>query len=66
MNPKTLEGTSEVASNLVMTFFSLALVAGYVCLFQVFHADRNEGRAAAMEQPMAAPVDESLSFPGTE
>jgi hypothetical protein len=62
MNPKTIERTSELACNLVMTVLSLALIAGYVCLFHVFRADRQEGRAAAMEQPAAASVDDSLSY----
>lgn len=66
MNPKTIERTSEVACNFVMTVFSLALIAGYVCLFHVFRADRSEGRAAAMELPVAAPGDGSLSFQETE
>lgn len=66
MNPRTIERTSELACNFVMTVLSLALIAGYVCLFHVFRADRQEGRAAAMEQPVSAPVDESLSFQETE
>lgn len=61
MNPKTLERTSEIACNLVMTILSLALVAGYVCLFHVFRADRQEGRAA-VEQKMVAPEAEQLTF----
>lgn len=61
MNPKTLEKTSEIASNLVMTFFSLALVAGYVCLFHVFRADRQEGRAA-IEQKAMAQETEKLTY----
>lgn len=58
MNPKTLERTSEVACNLVMTFLSLALVAGYVCLFHVFRADRQEGRAAIEQKAMAQEAEQ--------
>ena len=58
MNPRTLERTSEIACNLVMTFLSLALVAGYVCLFHVFRADRQEGRAAIEQKAMAQEAEE--------
>jgi len=66
MNPRTLERTSEVASHLVMTFLSLALIAGYLCLFHVFRADRHAGRAAAMEQELAVPEAEQLTFQAAE
>lgn len=65
MNPKTLERTSEIACNLVMTFLSLALVAGYVCLFHVFRADRQEGRAA-IEQKAMAQEAEQLTYQEAE
>ena len=58
MNPKTLERTSEIACNLVMTFLSLALVAGYMCLFHVFRADRQEGRAAIDQKAMAQEAEQ--------
>lgn len=65
MNPKTLERTSEIACNLVMTFLSLALVAGYMCLFHVFRADRQEGRAA-IEQKAMAQEAEQLTYQEAE
>lgn len=66
MNPETIERTSEIASNLVMTFLSLALVAGYVCLYHVFRADRQLGQAAAIEQNAAAPEAEQLTYQASE
>jgi hypothetical protein len=66
MNPKTIEKTSEVACNLVMTLLSLALVAGYFCLFHVFQADRQEGRAAAMEQKAVVSEAEHLTYQAPE
>lgn len=65
MNPKTLERTSELACNFVMTVLSLALVAGYVCLFHVFRADRHAGRAA-VEQKAVAPEAEQLTYQAAE
>lgn len=62
MNPDIEQRTSEIAGKLVMTALSLTLVAGYVFLFQVFRADRQGAQAAAVEQPVAVTVDESLSF----
>jgi hypothetical protein len=66
MNPRTLERISEVASNVVMTVLSLALIAGYVCLFHVFRADRQDGRAAAMEQQEMGPEAEQLTYQNAE
>ena len=66
MNPKTIERTSEIACNLVMTFLSLALVAGYLFLFHVFRADRQEGRASAMEHKALVPESEQLTFQAPE
>jgi hypothetical protein len=66
MNPKTLERTSEIACNLVMTFLSLALLAGYLCLFHVFRADRQGGRAVAMEQQVVVPEAEQLTYQNAE
>jgi hypothetical protein len=66
MNPKTLERSSEIACNLVMTVLSLALVAGYLCLYHVFQADRQEGRAVAMEQKAAVPEAEQLTYQNAE
>jgi hypothetical protein len=65
MNPKTIERTSEVACNLVMTFLSLALVAGYVCLYHVFKLDRQQSRAA-VEQRMMATAGEQMTDPDAE
>ena len=48
-----------------MTFLSLALIAGYLCLFHVFRADRNAGRAAA-EQKAMAPEAEQLTYQAAE
>lgn len=62
MNPNSIERTSEIACNLVMTLLSLALVAGYLCLYHVFQTDRQEGRAAAMEQQVLAPEAEQLTY----
>ena len=62
MSPKTPEKTSEMASNLVVTFISLALVAGYVCLFHLFRTDRQLAVAPAVEQQAAAPGDTALSY----
>lgn len=61
MNPKTLEKTSEVACNLVMTLLSLALVAGYVCLYHVFQSDRQQGQAA-VEQKVLVSEAEQLTY----
>jgi hypothetical protein len=58
MNPKTIERTSELACNFVMTVLSLALIAGYVCLFHVFRADRQEGRAAIEQKAMAQEAEQ--------
>lgn len=66
MNPKTIERTSEVACNLVMTLLSLALVAGYVCLYHVFQSDRQQGQAAAIEQKVLAPEAEQLTYQDAE
>jgi len=66
MNPKTLERSSEIACNLVMTVLSLALVAGYLCLYHVFQADRQGGRAVGMEQKAAAPEAEHLTYQDPE
>jgi hypothetical protein len=49
-----------------MTFLSLALIAGYLCLFHVFRADRNAGRAAVMEQELAVPEAEQLTYQAAE
>jgi hypothetical protein len=62
MNPRTLERSSEIACNLVMTVLSLALVAGYVCLFHVFRADRQLAVAPAVEQQAVAAGDAALSY----
>ena len=66
MNPSTIERTSELACNLVMTLLSLALVAGYLCLFHVFKLDRQEGRAAAMEQQAVVSEAEQLTYQEVE
>ncbi len=66
MSPRTLERTSEIASKLVMTFLSLALLAGYTCLFHLFRADRDAGRAAVMEQELAVPEAEQLTYQAAE
>lgn len=58
MNPKTIERTSELACNFVMTVLSLALIAGHVCLFHVFRADRQEGRAAIEQKAMAQEAEQ--------
>lgn len=58
MNPKTIGRTSELACNFVMTVLSLALIAGYVCLFHVFRADRQEGRAAIEQKAMAQEAEQ--------
>lgn len=62
MSPETLEKTSDIASHLVMTFLSLALVAGYVCLFHLFRADRQLAVAPAVEQQAVAAGDTDLSY----
>ncbi len=66
MNPKTLERSSEIACNLVMTTLSLMLIAGYLFLFQVFRADRQQGQAAPAEQQVAESSVESTSDPDSE
>lgn len=53
MNPRSIERTSEIACNLVMTTLSLMLIAGYVFLFHVFRADRQQGQLAPLEQQVA-------------
>lgn len=62
MNPEALEKTSEIASNLVMTFLSLALVAGYVCLFHLFRTDRQLAVAPEVEQQAVAAGDTAFSY----
>ena len=66
MNPTSIERTSELACNFVMTVVSLALIAGYVCLFHVFSLDRQEVRAAAMEQKAVVPEAEQLTYQNAE
>ena len=66
MNAETLYRNDDLASNFVIAVVSLLLIAAYACLFHVFQSDRQEGRAAIVEQDAGAPANESLSFQGTD
>lgn len=66
MSAKTFDRNDELASNFVIGVVSLILIAAYACLFHVFQSDRQEGRAAMVEQDAGAPANESLSFQGTD
>ena len=65
MNAETFDRNEELASNFVIAVVSLLLIAAYACLFHVFQSDRQEGRAAMIEQDAGAPAYESL-FEKTE
>ena len=66
MNTETFGRNDELASNFVIAVVSLLLIAAYACLFHVFQSDRQEGRAAMIEQDAGAPANESLSFQETD
>lgn len=66
MNPISIDRPSEIASNLVMAAFCLALVAGYFLLFQLFRADRLQSSSAVMEQAAVQPTGESFSHQKSE
>jgi hypothetical protein len=66
MNAETFDRNDEFGSNFVIAVVSLLLIAAYACLFHVFQSDRQEGRAAMVEQDAGAPANESLSFQETD
>ena len=66
MFAKTFDRNDQLASNFVIGVVSLILIAAYACLFHVFQSDRQEGRAAMVEQDAGAPPSESFSSQETD
>lgn len=66
MNAKPFDRDGDLASNFLIVALSLSLIAGYACLLHVFQSDRQEGRAAMVEQSEEASVSDSLSHQDLE